>query len=161
MSRTFFATLQNKLHWEITGQTTAELISERANVVKPNKGLTKWKVKKVRQVDETIAKNYLEEDELKSLNWIVTMYLDYAEDQAQRHQPVYMKDWSQKLGSFLQFNGREILKDAGKTSAEIAKKLALSEHEKYRINRLNHEINEEDEDIDWIVDKVQPIEGKL
>ena len=126
MTREFFATVQNKLHWAITGHTAAELIANRANADKPNMGLTSWKGKKVRQVDVCNAKNYLEEDELKSLNRIVTMYLDYAEDQAERHKPMYMKDWINKLDAFLQFNGREMLKDAGRISAEIAKDLALN-----------------------------------
>jgi hypothetical protein len=155
MTREFFATVQNKLHWAITGHTAAELIAERANAGKPNMGLTNWKGKKVRQVDVSVAKNYLEEDELKSLNRIVTMYLDYAEDQAERHQPMYMKDWIKKLDAFLQFNGREVLKDAGRISAEIAKDLALIEYEKYRIKRLSHEIDEPDEDIDWILEEIE------
>jgi hypothetical protein len=155
MTREFFATVQNKLHWAITGHTAAELIAERANAGKPNMGLTTWKGKKVRQVDVSVAKNYLEEDELKSLNRIVTMYLDYAEDQAERHQPMYMKDWIKKLDAFLQFNGREVLKDAGRISAEIAKDLALIEYEKYRNKRLSHEIDEPDEDIDWILEEIE------
>jgi hypothetical protein len=155
MTREFFATVQNKLHWAITGHTAAELIAERANAGKPNMGLTNWKGKKVRQVDVSVAKNYLEEDELKSLNRIVTMYLDYAEDQAERHQPMYMKDWIKKLDAFLQFNGREVLKDAGRISAEIAKDLALIEYEKYRNKRLSHEIDEPDEDIDWILEEIE------
>jgi hypothetical protein len=155
MTREFFATVQNKLHWAITGHTAAELIAERANAGKPNMGLTNWKGKKVRQVDVSVAKNYLEEDELKSLNRIVTMYLDYAEDQAERHQPMYMKDWIKKLDAFLQFNGREVLKDAGRISAEIAKDLALIEYEKYRNKRLSHEIDEPDEDIDWNLEEIE------
>ncbi len=120
----FYATVQNKLHWAITGHTAAELIAERVSAAKPNMGLTSWKGKKVRQVDVTVAKNYLAEDELRSLNRIVTMYLDYAEDQAERHQPMYMRDWAQKLDTFLQFNGREVLRDAGRISAEVARALA-------------------------------------
>ncbi|MBW6473894.1 MAG: virulence RhuM family protein [Anaerolineaceae bacterium] len=155
MTREFFATVQNKLHWAITGHTAAELIAERANAEKPNMGLTNWQGKKVRQVDVSVAKNYLEEDELKSLNRIVTMYLDYAEDQAERHQPMYMKDWIKKLDAFLQFNGREVLKDAGRISAEIAKDLAHTEYEKYRIARLKHEINEPDDEFNWIIEQLQ------
>ncbi len=155
MTREFFATVQNKLHWAITGHTAAELIARRANADKPNMGLTSWKGKKVRQVDVTVAKNYLEEDEIRSLNRIVSMYLDYAEDQAERHQPMYMKDWINKLDAFLQFNGRDVLRDAGRISAEIAKDLALVEYEKYRIIRLSHEIDEPDQDIDWILDEIE------
>ena len=162
LTREFFATVQNKLHWAITGHTAEELIAERANAEKRNVGLTSWKGKKVRQVDVGVAKNYLEEDELRSLNRIVTMYLDYAEDQAERHQPMYMKDWVGKLDAFLQFNGREVLKDAGRISAEIARELAHSEFEKYRIARLNHEINEPDDEFDWIIEQLQKrIEKKL
>lgn len=155
ITQKFFATVQNKLHWAITGHTAAELIKERANAEKPNMGLTSWKGKKVRQSDVSVAKNYLEEDELKSLNRIVTMYLDYAEDQAERHQPMYMKDWNKKLDAFLQFNGREVLKDAGRISAEIAKDLALVEYEKYRTARLKHEINEPDDEFDWNIEQLQ------
>jgi hypothetical protein len=161
MTREFFATVQNKLHWAITGHTAAELIAERASAEKPNMGLTSWKGKKVRQVDVSVAKNYLDEHELHSLNRIVTMYLDYAEDQAERHQPMYMKNWEKKLDAFLQFNGREVLKDVGRISAEIAKDLAHSEYEKYRIARLNHEINELDEEFDSIIEQLQKrIEAK-
>ena len=104
ITHNFFATVQNKLHWAITGHTAAELITERASATKANMGLTSWKGKKVRQADVTVAKNYLAEDELRSLNRIVTMYLDYTEDQAERHQPMTMHDWVGKLDAFLQFN---------------------------------------------------------
>jgi len=147
----FYASVQNKLHWAITGHTAAELIAERASAAKPNMGLTSWKDKKVRQADVTVAKNYLAEDELRSLNRIVTMYLDYAEDQAERHQPMYMRDWAQKLDAFLQFNGREVLRDAGRVSAEVAKALALSEYEKYNATRLEREASQSDEDFDRAV----------
>ena len=147
----FFATVQNKLHWSITGHTAAELIAERAGATKPNMGLTSWKGKKARQADVTVAKNYLVEDELHSLNRIVTMYLDYAEDQAERHQPMYMRDWVGKLDAFLQFNGREVLRDAGRISAEVAKALVLSEYEKYNTARLEREASEPNQDFDRVV----------
>jgi hypothetical protein len=147
----FYASVQNKLHWAITGHTAAELIAARASAAKPNMGLTSWKGKKVRQADVTVAKNYLAEDELRSLNRIVTMYLDYAEDQAERHQPMYMRDWAQKLDAFLQFNGREVLRDAGRVSAEVAKALVLSEYEKYNTARLEREASQPDEDFDRAV----------
>lgn len=147
----FYASVQNKLHWAITGHTAAELIAERASAAKPNMGLTSWKGKKVRQADVTVAKNYLAEEELRSLNRIVTMYLDFAEDQAERHQPMYMRDWAQKLDAFLQFNGREVLHDAGRISSEVAKALALSEYEKYNTARLERETNQPDEDFDRAV----------
>jgi len=144
----FYASVQNKLHWAITGHTAAELIAERASAARPNMGLTSWKGKKVRQADVTVAKNYLAEEELRSLNRIVTMYLDYAEDQAERHQPMYMRDWAQKLDAFLQFNGRDVLRNAGRVSAEVAKVLALSEYEKYNTARLEREVDQPDEDFD-------------
>jgi len=151
----FYASVQNKLHWAITGHTAAELIAERASAAKPNMGLTNWKGKKVRQADVTVAKNYLAEEELRSLNRIVTMYLDYAEDQAKRHQPMYMRDWAQKLDAFLQFNGREVLRDAGRVSAEVAKTLALSEYEKYNTACLEREVVEPDQDFDKVVRRLK------
>lgn len=108
-AKTFFATVQNKLHFAIHGYTAAELIEKRANATKNNMGLTTWKGNKVRKTDVAIAKNYLTQKELKSLNRIVTMYLDYAEDQAERRNPMHMKDWEEKLNTFLKFNEREIL----------------------------------------------------
>mgnify|MGYP000927954301 CR=1 FL=1 len=147
----FYAGVQNKLHWAITGHTAAELIAERAAAIKPNMGLTSWKGKKVRQADVTVAKNYLSEEELRSLNRIVAMYLDYAEDQAERRKPMYMRDWAQKLDAFLQFNGREVLRDAGRISTEVAKSLALSEYEKYNAARLEQESGQPDEDFDRAV----------
>ena len=105
----FFKIVQNKLHWAITGHTAAELISGRADAFKPNMGLTAWKGAKVRQSDVIVAKNYLLADEISQLNRLVSMWLDYAEDQAQRRRPVYMKNWQEKLDLFLQFNQRAIL----------------------------------------------------
>lgn len=131
ISQDFFATVQNKLHWASHGHTAAELISQRANAEKENMGLTSWKGERVRKRDVTIAKNYLSENEIKTLNRIVTMYLDYAEDQAERRQPMYMKDWKEKLDAFLQFNDREVLDNAGKISAKVAQELALKEYDKY------------------------------
>lgn len=155
ITREFYASVQNKLHWAITGHTAAELITERASAEKPNMGLTSWKGKKVRQADVTVAKNYLTEEELRSLNRIVNMYLDYAEDQAERHQPMYMRDWAQKLDAFLQFNGREVLCNAGRVSADVAKVLALSEYEKYNAARLEWESSEPDQDFDKVVKRLK------
>ena len=132
----FFATVQNKLHWAIHGHTASELLLERADHKKEFMGLTNWKKApngKILKSDVVIAKNYLSQDEIKSLNRIVTMYLDYAEDQAERNIPMTMEDWSQKLNAFLQFNERDILQDAGKVTAIIAKEFALSEFEKYKV----------------------------
>lgn len=141
----FFSTVQNKLHFAIHGNTAAELIARRADAEKPHMGLTAWKGKDVRKADIKSAKNYLTEKELKSLNRIVTMYLDYAEDQAERGNVMYMKDWKEKLDLFLQFNGREVLKNLGKISHDIAIKLASEQYEKYKHNKI---IENESDDFD-------------
>lgn len=135
-TQTFFATVQNKLHFAIHGRTAAELIVERADSAKERMGLTTWKNApdgKIIKPDVVIAKNYLTEKELRSLERIVTMYLDYAEDQAERHIPMTMKDWAGKLNAFLKFNERELLDHPGTVSQEVAKSFAESEFEKYRI----------------------------
>ena len=134
VTETFFKSVHNKLHYAIHGKTAAELIMDRANADKDHMGLTTWKKApegKILKSDVSIAKNYLETDEIKSLNRIVSMYLDYAEDQAQRGIPMTMSDWASKLDGFLQFNEREVLDNPGKVSAEIAKQFAESEFEKY------------------------------
>ena len=136
ITHTFYKTVQNKLHWAITGQTAAEIIKNRAAADKPNMGLTNWKnapTGKILKTDVTVAKNYLSETELDELNRIVTMYLDYAENQAKRKTPMSMQDWVQKLDAFLQFNDYKVLKDAGKISHQIAEQLVHQEFEKYRI----------------------------
>lgn len=136
ITKTFFATVQNKLHWAMTGQTAAELIYSRADSKKENMGLTTWKNApkgKIRKTDVGIAKNYLDEKELNGLNRIVTMYLDYAENQADKGIVMYMKDWVKKLDAFLQFNEEAILKDAGRVTHEVALVLAEKEFEKYSI----------------------------
>ena len=135
-TKDFFATVQNKLHWAIHGHTASELLVERANHQKKSMGLTNWKKApsgKILKSDVTIAKNYLAQSKIKALDRIVTMYLDYAEDQAERNIPMTMKDWSQKLNAFLQFNERDILQNAGKVTAQIAKEFAISEFEKYKV----------------------------
>lgn len=135
VTKVFFATVQNKLHWAITGQTAAEIIVSRANHEKEKMGLTNWKNSpegKIRKSDVSIAKNYLSEDELKPLNRIVSMYLDYAEDQAEQGNVMTMKDWAEKLNAFLQFNKKDILQNSGKVTAAIAKEFAESEYEKYK-----------------------------
>ena len=136
MTQTFFATVQNKLHFAIHGHTAAELIVERADSKKERMGLTTWKNAphgKILKPDVVVAKNYLTEKEIRALDRIVTMYLDYAEDQAERRIPMTMRDWATKLNAFLQFNERELLEHPGKISAEVAKAFAESEFEKYRI----------------------------
>ena len=136
ITRTFFATVQNKLHWAITKHTAAELIKKRANAGKPNMGLQTWKNApkgKILKSDTSVAKNYLEPDELQQLNRIVSMYLDYAELQAEKQIPMKMQDWVVKLDAFLQFNEYELLTHAGMVSAEIAKAFAESEYQKFRV----------------------------
>ena len=134
-TQTFFAVVQNKLHYATHGQTAAELIVSRVSHTKDNMGLTNWKKApdgKIIKSDVIIAKNYLNEKEIKFLNRIVTMYLDYAENQAERGIPMTMKDWTEKLNVFLKFNDANILKNSGKITSEIAKSFAESEFEKYR-----------------------------
>ena len=133
ISQTFFATIQNKLHWAIHGHTAAEIIAGRADAGKPHMGLTTWKNAPdgpIRKADVTVAKNYLNEEEIKELNRIVTMYLDYAEDQARRQRPMHMRDWIARLDAFLQFNERNILTHAGKISHQLAGEHAEGEFEK-------------------------------
>lgn len=135
-TKTFFKTVQNKLHFAIHGKTAAELIIDRANSEKENMGLTTWRNApkgKILKSDVSVAKNYLSLEEMDSLNRIVTMYLDYAENQAKRKIPMTMEDWANKLNAFLQFNEYELLNNSGKVTAEIAKAFAESEYEKYRI----------------------------
>jgi len=134
----FFKTVQNKLHWAITGKTAAEIIAERASAKKPHLGLTTWKNApkgKILKSDVSIAKNYLEENEIKGLERIVSMYLDYAENQAARQIPMKMMEWVNKLDAFLQFNEYDILNNAGRVSHEIAKALAEQEYEKFRVKQ--------------------------
>ena len=136
ITQTFFASVQNKLHFAIHGHTAAELIMGRADSKKDRMGLTTWKNApsgKIIKTDVVVAKNYLNEKELKNLDRFVTMYLDYAETQAERNIPMTMKDWAGKLNAFLQFNEKDILSNAGKVTQAIAKSFAESEFEKYRI----------------------------
>jgi hypothetical protein len=132
----FFKTVQNKMHWAITGKTAAEIINERADADQPNMGLTNWRGAKVRKQDVSIAKNYLAEDELAALNNLVEQYLIFAEGQAMRRIPMHMSDWFKKLDGFMNLNDREILTHAGKISHEMAKELAESEYEKFHAQRI-------------------------
>jgi hypothetical protein len=138
-TREFFQIVQNKLHFAVSGKTAAELIEERSDISKPNMGLTSWQGTKVRKQDVTIAKNYLNKEELEKLNRIVTMYLDYAEEQARRHKQIYMRNWREKLDAFLQFNEWDILNDAGQVAKAVADKLALEHYEEYNRARLSRE----------------------
>lgn len=127
----FFKKVQNKMLWAVTGHTAPELIAGRADPALPNMGLTTWKGGRVRKQDVTVAKNYLSQDEIEGLDRIVVMYLDYAEDQAQRRRTLSMRDWEDKLDAFLQFNEREVLTHAGKLRADVAEKLALERYESF------------------------------
>lgn len=138
ITKTFFKTVQNKLHWAVTGKTAAEIVAERSDASKPSMGLTNWKNApggKILKSDVTVAKNYLIETEIKELERIVTMYLDYAENQAARQIPMKMAEWAERLDAFLKFNEYEVLKDAGKVSHEVAKGLAEGEYEKFRVGQ--------------------------
>ena len=135
-TKEFFKTVQNKLHYAVTGNTAAEIIYNRVDSKKEHMGLTTWKESPngpIYRYDVDVAKNYLNEKELKDLNKIVTMYLDYAEYQAENHNAMTMNDWIERLNSFLQFNGKEILKNAGKISQKVAQELAYKEYDKYRL----------------------------
>ena len=132
----FFQTVQNKMHWAITGRTAAEIIYSRADSRKTNMGLTSWRGAKVRKSDVVIAKNYLNEPELAALNNLVEQYLVFAEGQAMRRVPMHMKDWITKLHAFLAINDRDILGHAGKISHQMAKELAESEYDKFNHLRI-------------------------
>jgi hypothetical protein len=151
----FFATVQNKLHWAIHGQTAAEVILSRADATKDRMGLTTWKDApkgKIQKFDVSVAKNYLSDDELAQLQRLVSAYLDVAEDMALRAIPMTMQDWETRLNRFIAATDREILQDAGKVTAEIARAHAESEFEKYRIvqDRLF------ESDFDRIIKEVPP-----
>ena len=144
-TKTFFKTVQNKLHWAITGQTAAEIVVRRADATKPHMGLTTWKNApsgRISRNDVTIAKNYLAEKEIKELERVVVMYLDFAELQATRRIGMKMADWIKRLDAFLQFNEYEILTNPGSVSHEVAKTLAETEYEKFRVVRDRESISD-------------------
>jgi hypothetical protein len=152
----FYKTVQNKLEWAITGQTAAEIIASRTGAEKPNMGLSTWKNApggKILKSDVSVAKNYLSESELSALNRIVTMYLDYAENQAARQISMRMQDWIEKLDAFLRFNEYDILQDAGKVSHEVAKALAEKAYEQYRIQQDENYESDFDKEIKRLKDK--------
>ena len=156
ITKQFFATVQNKLHFAITGKTAAEIINERADSNKFNMGLMTWKYApkgKIRETDVVIAKNYLVERELNLLNRIVTMYLDYAEMQAQKGIIMYMKDWVKRLNIFLKFNEWEILTNAGKISHEVAEVLALKEYDIFKKVQDKNYISDFDKEVKKILKK--------
>ncbi len=137
ISLEFFKTVQNKMHWAITGKTAAEIIHARADANKPNMGLTNYRGARVRKQDVGIAKNYLNEDELAALNNLVEQYLIFAQGQAMRRIPMYMKDWIKKLDSFMTLNDRDILTHAGKISHEMAMQQTKREYEKFHASRIS------------------------
>ena len=149
-AQNFYKSVQNKLEYAATGHTAPEIIAARADATKDNMGLTSFKGAKVRKADVTVAKNYMDQEEISTLNLIVNMYLDYAELQAKQHRAMHMADWEEKLNQFLQFNGREVLQNFGTVKREVAEALAVAEYEKYdahrrsievsAINELTHEI---------------------
>jgi len=134
----FFQTVQNKLHFAVTGKTAPQLVAERADASKPNMGLTAWKGAAVRLGDVTIAKNYLRQEEISELNRVVTMFLDFAEDQARRRKQVFLGDWRAKLDEFLRFHERNVLTDAGHFSREEADHRAQEEYAKFALRRRQH-----------------------
>ncbi len=150
ITKQFYQTVQNKLHWAITGKTAAEIIAQRADSNKEHMGLTTWKNApkgKILRSDVTIAKNYLSENEIRNLNRIVTMYLDFAELQAERQIPMKMQEWAERLDAFLQFNQYEVLNNPGKVSAAVAKKIAETEYDKYRVIQDKNFISDFDREV--------------
>lgn len=156
VTQEFFQIVQNKLHWAIAGKTAAEIIAERADASQPNMGLTTRKGAKVRRANVTVAKNYLSQEEISELNRIVVMYLDYAEDQANRRRPLYMRDWRDKPDAFLRFNERQILDHPGKVAMAAAKQLALEEYEAFHKRRLRDEAAREEDEFEQLARKIKP-----
>lgn len=163
MTKEFYATVQNKLHWATHGHTAAEIVHARADSSRPNMGLTTWKrgpAGPIRQEDVSVAKNYLSEEELRELNRIVTMYLDYAEDQARRRVPTRMGDWIKKLDGFLQFNERNILSNAGKISRELAVARAESEFHSYQAEQRRLAATTPSSDFDRAVEETRVLAAR-
>jgi len=157
LTKEFYATVQNKLHWAVHQHTAAELIKKRVSAKKANMGLTTWKGEKIRKSDVTVAKNYLSEDELKQLNLLVEQYLAFAEAQAQAKKPMYMKDWIKKLNDILTINEREILEHAGTVRKKIADEMAAEEYEKYKEKR---KLAEKIKSLEELEDEIKLIEKK-
>jgi hypothetical protein len=158
ITRDFFSSVQNKFHYAITGRTAAEIITERASAEKTNLGLTSWKAGPrgpIRKTDVEVAKNYYTQEELRSLNLIVDQYLSFAELQAQQRKPMYMKDWAKKLHDFLTLNDRNILKDLGKVSHELAMDLAHEEFDKYQQRQRQLESQQPLSDFDQAIKRIE------
>lgn len=157
----FFQKVQNKMLWAVTGHTAAELIAGRADPDKPNMGVMSWRGSIVRKGDVGIAKNYLNAEEIDELNRIVTMYLDYAEDQAKRRAPVTMAQWADKLDGFLSFNDRNVLTHAGSLQMKVAQKLAADRYDTFDLKRKETEaLAADDEDIEALENLAKDLEGK-
>lgn len=156
IAQNFFKSVQNKLEYAATGYTAPELIARRADAAKDNMGLTSFKGAKVRRGDVTVAKNYMTQEEISTLNLIVNMYLDYAELQAKNRNPMHMADWESRLADFLRFNGREVLEDFGTVKRELAEKLALEQYELFDTHRR---ALESADDIDELTADVKRIKG--
>lgn len=157
----FFKKVQNKMLWAVTGHTAPELIAGRADPALPNMGLTTWAGGRVRKQDVTVAKNYLSRDEIEALDRIVVMYLDYAEDQAQRRKTLTMRDWEDKLDAFLQFNEREVLTHAGRLRADVAEKLALERYDTFDAARREAErLAADTEDMEELENAERQLEGE-
>jgi hypothetical protein len=144
-AQTFFKSVQNKLEYAATGFTAPEIIASRADATKINMGLTAFKGAKVRRADVTIAKNYMTQEEISTLNLIVNMYLDHAELMAKSRHEMHMSEWESKLSEFLRFNGREVLQDFGKVQRAVAEKLALEQYKQYDEHRKMIEASDVDE----------------
>jgi hypothetical protein len=151
ISITFFKTVQNKMHWAITGKTAAEIVRERADATKPDMGMTSHRNLSIRKPEVSIAKNYLDIDELAALNNLAEQYLIFAEGQAMRRIPMYMTDWITKLNGFLSLNDREILTHAGKISHELAKRHAEQEYEKFREIQTREQVSDFDKTVKKIL----------
>jgi hypothetical protein len=159
ISKQFFATVQNKMHWAAHGRTAAEIIKERADANQPNMGLTSWTGSHPKKSDAGVAKNYLVQDELNALNLIVSAYLDFAELQVQGRKPMYMKDWITKLDGFLQLSERDVLTHVGKVSHDDAMKRAGQEYEKF-LTKQNELPATVDQDFERAVDKIKKLSGQ-
>ncbi len=155
----FFKTVQNKLHWAITGKTAAELIKDRAKATLPNMGLTNFRGEKLRKQDVSIAKNYLDEKELSALNNLVEQYLLFAEGQAKQRIPMNMQDWIKKLDDFLSLNDREILTHAGKVSKKLAKQIAEQEYAQFDQTRIE-QADQQDGDFERAIKNIPPNNAK-
>ena len=156
IAQNFFKSVQNKLEYAATGHTAPEIIAARADASKDNMGLTNFKGAKVRRGDVTVAKNYMTQEEISTLNLIVNMYLDYAELQAKGRHPMHMADWENKLGDFLRFNGRDVLENFRTVKREVAEKLALTQYEQYDAHRRKLEAQDDVDELTADVKRLKP-----